>query len=88
MNNADMPANPTIDCADGHWADPETCTRWVPHHGMTKREHFAGLAMSGLIASGADESRFMADSKKLAAAAVKHADTLLAELDNDKEQGR
>lgn len=42
MNNADMPAMPAYDrfrlTVDGK-----------PMHGLTKREHFAGLAMQGLL---------------------------------------
>lgn len=46
------------------------------HAGLTKREHFAGLAMQGLLANP-NRDFYHAD---LADEATKHADALLAEL--------
>ena len=46
--------------------------------GLTKREHFAGLAMQGILAdSQTDEG-----SESIARAAVRIADALLKELSN------
>ena len=69
MNNADLPANPTTpNSSDPEWAAAVT-------GGLTKREHFAGLAMQSLINGG--ESRFVTIAKS----SLKAADALLAELD-------
>jgi hypothetical protein len=48
MNNSDMPAMPNT--------NPETYPTPCPinyGHGLTKREHFAGLAMQGLLSANA-----------------------------------
>lgn len=64
MKNADMPATP--------------CTiEDIAHSGLTKREHFAGLALQGLV-SADYESRHIG---RYAKAAVNLADALLKELD-------
>lgn len=47
--------------------------------GLTKREHFAAIAMQGLLASN---TPFAAN--RVAISAVKHADALIAAL-NDEE---
>jgi hypothetical protein len=71
MNNADLPANPTTpNSSDPEWAAAVT-------GGLTKREHFAGLAMQSLINGG--ESRFVTIAKS----SLKAADALLAELDKE-----
>lgn len=49
--------------------------------GLTIREHFAGLAMNGLLANPGD-----ADAKEVARLATLHADALLAELVGEKEE--
>jgi hypothetical protein len=77
MNNADMPVAPITD-NEGFvlgasyafdWADKMACI------GLTKREHFAGLAMQGLINDDANMR-----STEVARRAVLTADALLAEL--------
>ena len=74
-----MPAMPQSDDTIEQWndsTDPSAGTYFAT--GLTKREHFAGLAMQGFIASGYYNSNapvFTADS------AVRAADALLAELD-------
>lgn len=86
MNNSDMPAMP---CKRGpsnaekqqHGFDglignaPDVLMK-----GLTKREHFAGLAMQGLLAD------FQVDGthKEISNVAIKMADALLAELENTK----
>jgi hypothetical protein len=62
MNNADMPAMPLG--IDGCFKNAI---------GLTKREHFAGLAMQGLLAAGFS-------GKYTTKYAPEHADALLAEL--------
>jgi len=67
MNNADSPANP--------WQVFNEDQEPVEYLGLTKREHFAGLAMKGLIST----SRYT--SEQVTEQAVKYADELLQELD-------
>jgi hypothetical protein len=74
MNNADMPAMPIGEQIDTHQLN-------APCNGLTKREHFAGLAMQGILAKyGPDEQR----NDTTAIDAIEHADALLAELDKVK----
>ena len=76
MKNADLPAMPqdyTLFC-EGIGLCPTTGT------GLTKREHFAGLAMQGFISAG---HNWMPKGIDLACYAVAYADALLAELDKD-----
>jgi hypothetical protein len=72
MDNKDMPAMPNT--------NPETYPTPCPinyGHGLTKREHFAGLAMQAIIAAG----NIGMPSGPLSAMAVKYAESILAELD-------
>ena len=72
MNNADMPAMPNT--------NPETYPTPCPinyGHGLTKREHFAGLAMQGFAACDVPPSTL----DDVAKCSVAWADALLAELD-------
>ena len=73
MNNSDMPAMP---CEFNF--DTETGTTHEMFSGLTKREHFAGLAMQGFISAG---SNGMPNASAISKWAVKYADALLAELD-------
>jgi hypothetical protein len=73
MNNADMPANVV---PEEHWDRSLS----APATGLTKREHFAGLAMQGFIASCGNRS-VRGHAPELA---VEYADALLAELDKVK----
>jgi hypothetical protein len=70
MNNSDMPAMPLG--KDGSFKDAI---------GLTKREHFAGLAMQGLITLKGADCR---DTDITAVQCVRMADSLLAELDKSK----
>jgi hypothetical protein len=74
MNNANMPAMPIGEQID-------TCHLNAPCNGLTKREHFAGLAMEGMIVVDADNHL---DEGTIAKIAVNLADALLAELDKVK----
>jgi hypothetical protein len=73
MKNANMPAMPIANettraaFADGGHTMP---------NGLTKREYFAVMAMQGLLASESSAS-----AANFAAAAVKAAEALLAELE-------
>jgi hypothetical protein len=72
MDNKDMPAMPNT--------NPETYPTPCPinyGHGLTKREHFAGLAMQGFAACDVPPSTL----DDVAKCSVAWADALLAELD-------
>ena len=79
MNNSDMPAMPLTD-AEQWWdpTKPELGNYYA--NGLTKREHFAGLAMQGLITL---TGSFGADEEITARRCLKMADALLAELDKE-----
>jgi|TARA_R110000764_G_scaffold67042_1_gene139590 hypothetical protein len=68
MNNADKPAMPSP-----HFEDDEL-------QGLTKREHFAGLAMQALLTHHGNEGYV-----PCAAFAVEFADALLKELEQDND---
>lgn len=54
MNNADMPAMPLENyqlLEEIHIEGEATERAYVKAHGLTKREHFAALAMQGLLAN-------------------------------------
>ena len=73
MKNSDMPAMPNSN-TDTY---PTPCKiEWA--HGITKREHFAGLAMQGLIVN-AGRNAFCFNT--LTVEAIRQADLLLVELD-------
>lgn len=69
MKNADMPAMP--------FAIPEDNGGW--QEGLTKREHFAAMAMKGLLSSDVRDT-----PKNISYASVVMADALLAELERTK----
>lgn len=58
-----------------------------PESGLTKREYFAGLAMSGMLGIGGPHGHIdgQGDEVDAAALAVKYADALLAELDKEQK---
>lgn len=78
MKNRDMPANPLSGDAYTDFAgyDETSNTSYNPQcQGLTKREHFAGLAMQGLLSF--DHVAF----KDIVSQSVELADALLAELE-------
>ena len=75
MNNADMPSTAILEL------DSLGC--YVEHHlGLTKREHFAGLAMQALL--GGDRVGWTGWGEDLAKQSLEAADAILAELDKAK----
>lgn len=73
-NDAAYPVNTTNESNPG---------AFEPHFGLTLREHFAGLAMQGILANEASANfapRVHGAHVDIAGAAVKMADALLAEL--------
>ena len=90
MKNSNMPASPTGDIdtrmSREDFDNKTGGGRYLPSYGLTKREHFAGLAMQGLLTdtkwlSGVHSDHVLSATAKQAASL---ADALLAEL--DKEQ--
>jgi len=75
MKNSDLPA---MSCEFIFETDAGTTHEMF--RGLTKREHFAGLAMASLI--GKSESRY--DYGDAADDAINFADALLAELDKEE----
>jgi len=82
MNNADMPAMPCSQTID------RDNDKTIPHQfgnndfvvpGLTKREHFAAMALQGILS--ASEGRVTADHS---CKAVKVADALLNELEQNQ----
>lgn len=87
MKNANLPANP---CGEkwkqqsqygGNYVE---CSRAPLFGGLTKREHFAGLAMQGLCNATCQDGTWCHDAKTVAKTAVEYADALLAELERTK----
>ena len=80
MNNADMSAMPTTaqceQCNRTHYKDEQTA-------GLTKREHFAGLAMQGVLSNADTMDWIESNETTVAEQAVICADALLAELDKN-----
>lgn len=74
MNNADQPVYPLPSDVDSSKVE---CI------GLTKREHFAGLAMQGLLANPKQIADFT-DFEWIAQHAIGYADALLKELSKTK----
>ena len=82
MNNKDMPAMPCDDIVirdkNGNFQGaPISCT------GITKLEHFAGLAMQGLVTAQNEEGEWAHDANTVASTAVSYAKALLKQLEDD-----
>jgi len=79
-SNKDMPIVPTV--VDTHQCDiKESGGRYITSNGLTKLEHFAGLAMQGLLAGGYcidDQQNRLED---VSSEAIGIAETLLAQLE-------
>jgi len=86
MKNADMPAMPTRDAIEDCGPDGSQGPHMVEvsYAGLTKREYFAALAMQGLLAAEAGEAVFSSDAA-LVSCAVRHADALLARLEDSDD---
>jgi hypothetical protein len=82
MNNADMPAMPkglvVTEFGDVYGNEDSEL-------GLTKREHFAGLAMQGLCHAIDSQGTWAHDAETVAGTAVRYADALLVELDKAKQ---
>lgn len=58
----------------------ETPEKWIVTDGLTKREHFASMAMQGLVAHYGYEEAPVTSSEEMAQWSVKLADALIHEL--------
>lgn len=85
MKNADMPAMPTIanlDRDQDKFYEKQVSNNDYMLFGLTKREHFAGLAMQGMISA---EYGAKVSPGQWAKDALEAADALLAELENQND---
>jgi hypothetical protein len=84
MNNSDMPAMPQSGDSIEQWNDPtDPSAGTYDATGLTKREHFAGLAMQSVLNNFNvyEQGHFdSSDYKVTVQNAVGLADALLAEL--------
>lgn len=94
MQNKDMTIAPTIIDTRGCMSE-ESGGRYVTSNGLTKLEHFAGLAMQAMISSKyvADFGNEINDSKYnhvsgLANNAVRYANALLDELEKESNNDK
>lgn len=79
MKNADMPAMAQQVIIDAYGGIVTASEHDKDYMGLTKREHFAGLAMQGLLAHyGVAHS---GDSDTYCSTAIKYADALLKKLE-------
>tara|TARA_R110002072_G_scaffold228108_1_gene384904 strand:- start:252 stop:488 length:237 start_codon:yes stop_codon:yes gene_type:complete len=78
MNNADKPAMPISVSSSTHG---NICSSDFEYgEGLTKREHFAGLAMQALLAKHGNEN-----ADDCASYAVEYANALLKALENSND---
>ena len=88
MKNADKPINPLKRANNAFYdeKDEPFISRVKPLIGLTKREHYAGLAMQGLLANcnGGMTSggSYTFSPNGISELAVLHADELLKQLEN------
>jgi hypothetical protein len=78
MNNADTPATAQsgFETMAGDIYNSDSCGG----EGLSKREHFAAMAMQGIIGSGNLVGQDV-NKTKVAQHAIEYADALLAEID-------
>ena len=69
MNNSDMPAMPAGDILYHH------------QRGLTKREHFAAMAMQGILSNPSSEPTTQTHFDNIVEDALRATDTLLAKLE-------
>ena len=85
MSNANAPSIPNAPInmiTDSGTGEQKHYTYdWI-ELGLTKREHFAGLAMQGLVSRNSRYGGDTTNRNNLARDAIAHADALLAELES------
>ena len=86
-SNSDMPAMPQSDSMAEQWIDPTDTSKGTYYAtGLTKLEHFAGLAMQGFLSNSVMGDSNLHDSasewkKDIAESSVEFANALLSQLD-------
>ena len=88
MKNADKPINPLKGADDIFFNEKEESyiKEVKPLIGLTKREHYAGLAMQGLILSFTEKAaigRWGTEMEATIKCAIDYADELLKQLENE-----
>ena len=90
MNNGKQPISPTMYTKFGDGADDYQPlkdgqkTGWeVKFGGLTKREYFAGVALQGILSNRWSMEYGNLNEKQKAEMAIKHADELLKQLENE-----
>lgn len=90
MNNGKQPISPTMYTKFGDGADDYQPlkdgqkTGWeVKFGGLTKREYFAGVALQGILSNRWSMEFGNLNEKQKAEMAIKHADELLKQLENE-----
>ena len=79
MENRDMPAMP-------YSGDIDNCSLTIEEAwGLTKREHFAGLAMAAMVSNSNLNCGEGMSAEAICEFSVKFSDDLLAELERDNE---
>lgn len=85
MDNAKKPAFPvTVDLSNASLS--QVAAKMLGNHGLTKRELFAMAAMQGMLSACLGISGHENDVTNLAQVAVKYADALLKELNNNNNE--
>ena len=85
MKNADRPAAPMSNDAYYEVAGKLHAREWVGQgSGLTKREHFAGLAMQGLLSNEKLMGVIFKEDGSVAEVAILAADQLLKALEETK----
>jgi len=86
MKNADKPINPStsIKISDTEFFEYNLPNKERQYSGLTKREHYAGLAMQGLLALPGKGTFGSFDEaiERICEVSVKFADELLKQLEN------
>ena len=80
MNNSDMPAMAQQVMIDAYGDIVTASEHDKDYMGLTKREHFAGLAMQGLLSHNGNK-----DADVCASYAIEYADALLKALEVSDE---
>lgn len=87
MNNADMPATPLPNGADDRPYVLMDGEKFQKNHaiGLTKLEHFAGLAMQGFCSKSSAPDT-LSTVNKVAAVSVEMAKALLQQLEGGEDE--
>ena len=86
MKNADKPINPStsIKISDTEFFEYNLPNKERQYSGLSKREHFAGLAMQGLISSFTEKASYGGwgtEIEETIKCAIEYADELLKQLE-------